>query len=125
MSALDSIKIEKSKSAFLKASERTELAKIISSRGVQFMVGREADIVVKLTDEGLHKYHRQSHLRPVLIEKKSDNTFLFQCTTAQAEFYFFKFGKDAEILSPSFLRNKFTKMYESALITYQDKEEFQ
>ena len=122
LSALDAVKVEKSKSAFLKASERTNLAKVIASRGVQFMVGKEAEILVKLTEEGLRKYQRQSHLRPILVEKKSDNVFLFQCTTAQAEFYFFKFGKDAEILSPSFLRSKFFEMYLAAQNAYNDKE---
>lgn len=120
ISALKSVRIEKSKSAFLKDSVRKQLSKTIASRGVQFMVGSEAEIHVKLTDAGIHKYRRQGHLRPMLVERHEGNIFVFQCTTAQAEFYFFKFGKDAEILLPAELRAKFIKMYADARDVYKN-----
>ena len=85
--------------------------------GVQFMVGSEAEIHVKLTDAGVSKYRRQTHLRPPLV-RELDGTYIFQCTTAQAEFYFFKFGKDAEILLPADLRERFKAMYEAAANIY-------
>ena len=119
ISALVSIKVEKSKSAFLKESERKELSKVIKSRGVQFMVGSEAEIHVRLTSAGVQKFHRQTHLRPPLVKKLGYGTYVFQCTTAQAEFYFYKFGKDAEILLPADLRAKFAKMYEDASEVYK------
>lgn len=117
ISALKSVRLEKSKSAFLKNSIWEQLAHTISSRGVQFMVGNEAEIHVKLTEAGVNKYRRQTHLRPPLI-RKQDDIYVFQCTTAQAEFYFFKFGKDAEILLPADLRERFKSMYEAAANTY-------
>lgn len=120
ISALKSVKIEKSKSAFLKNSRWKQLAQMISSRGVQFMVGNEAEIHVKLTEDGVNKYRRQTHLRPPFITVK-DNIYIFYCTTAQAEFYFFKFGKDAEILLPLDLRERFKSMYEAATNTYINK----
>ena len=43
---------------------------------------------------------------------------MFQCTEAQAEFYFFKFGKDAQIVRPLRLREKFQAMYEAAAGAY-------
>jgi hypothetical protein len=121
LSALKSVKVERSKSAFLKAGERKELAQKIASRGVQFMAGSETEIHVKLTEAGLYKYRRQTHLRPVLVRKENE-CFVFQCTVAQAEFYFFKFGKDAEIILPVSLREKFRLMYEEAAGVYRMRE---
>lgn len=118
ISALKSIKVEKSKSAFLKESDKKKLSELISIRGVQFMIGNESKIHVRFTENGINKYHRQSHLRPRLIEKTDEKTYIFQCTAAQAEFYFFKFGKDVEILSPPDLRQKFKMMYGDAAKIY-------
>jgi hypothetical protein len=120
ISALKSVKVEKSKSAFLKECERKRLAQNIAARGVQFTVGVEAEIHVRLTEDGVHKYRRQTHLRPAFIEKREGNTLVLRCTPAQAEFYFFKFGKDAEILRPASLRDKFASMYENAANTYAE-----
>lgn len=119
ISALKSVKMEKSKSGFLKNSVWEQLAHTISSRGVQFMVGNEAEVRVKLTEAGVSKFRRQTHLRPRLIRKQGD-IYVFQCTTAQAEFYFFKFGGDAEILLPIELRERFKSMYKAAANTYID-----
>lgn len=124
ISALKSVKAEKSKSAFIKDSDRKQLSRIVASRGVQFMVGNEAEIHVRLTKTGVYKYRRQTHLRPTLVRKK-DDVFVFRCTTAQAEFYFFKFGKDAEILMPADLRAKFAKMYEDSSRTYAINKEIE
>lgn len=117
ISALKSVRMEKSKSAFLKDSVWKQLTKTIASRGVQFMVGSEAEIHVKLTKVGVYKYRRHTHLRPPLVRTEND-VYVFQCTTAQAEYYFFKFGKDAKIILPIELRNKFMKMYEDAASEY-------
>ena len=88
------------------------------------MVGNEAEIHVKLTKAGVNKYRRQTHLRPPLV-RELDGTYVFRCTTAQAEFYFFKFGKDAEILLPMDLRERFKSMYEAAANIYQLRETLQ
>lgn len=119
ISALASVRAEKSKSAFLKGERRRELAQIIASRGVQFMSSEEEDIHVRLTEAGKAKLQRQAHLRPALIGTQGD-VFMFRCTAAQAEFYFFKFGADAEVLLPVSLREKFKSMYEGAFLAYRD-----
>lgn len=118
ISALKSVRLEKSKSAFLKKYTWEQLAQMITSRGVQFMVGNEAEIHVKFTEAGVNKYRRQTHLRPPLV-REQDGTYIFQCTTAQAEFYFFKFGMDAKVVFPIELRNRFQAMYKSALDNYE------
>lgn len=117
ISALVSIKAEKSKSAFLKVDQRKELSQTIAARGVQFMSSGKEEIQVRLTEAGKVKFQRQVHLRPAIVSEQ-ENIFVFQCTAAQAEFYFFKFGEDVEILQPEGLRNKFKAMYERAALVY-------
>lgn len=119
ISALQSVKPEKSKSAFLKKSERKELVQLIASRGVQFMSGSEEDIRVRLSTAGQNKFRRQTHLRPMQIGEPDGDEYVFRCTEAQAEFYFFKFGKDAEILQPEDLRQRMATMYKYAAEMYQ------
>ncbi len=89
------------------------------------MVGNESEIYVKLTKAGVNKYHRQTHLRPSLVREQEDGVYVFKCTTVQAEFYFFKFGKDAEILFPIDLRERFESMYKDAANIYQLRETLQ
>ena len=89
------------------------------------MMGNESEIHVKLTKAGVNKYRRQTHLRPPLIREQEEGVYVFKCTTAQAEFYFFKFGKDAEILLPIDLRGQFKAMYEAAANIYQLRETLQ
>ena len=119
ISALKHVEISKSKSAFIPKEKQKNLSKLVASRGVQFLISTEEEIHVRLTDSGRHKYYRQSHLRPTLVEEQEGNIFVFRCTNAQAEFYFFKFGKDAEILFPAELREKFKSMYQSAADIYK------
>ena len=120
ISALVSVKAEKSKSAFLKADQRKELSRTIAARGVQFMSTEGKEIHVRLTEAGKVKFQRQVHLRPAFI-RRQENIYVFQCTEAQAQFYFFKFGEDAEILQPEALREKFKTMYERAASVYESK----
>lgn len=118
ISALASVKAEKSKSAFLKQDRRKELEQLMAGRGVQFLPTEEKEIRVRLTEAGRVKYKRQVHLRPKHIREEGD-IFVFQCTEAQAQFYFFKFGEDAEILQPEALRRKFKALYERAAFVYE------
>lgn len=118
ISALADVKAEKSKSAFLKQDRRKQLEQSIASRGVQFMASEEEEIHVRLTETGKDKYQRQVHLRPTRVREQED-VFVFQCTAAQAEFYFFKFGADAEIILPVSLREKLKSMYEQAASAYE------
>ena len=59
--------------------------------------------------------------RPYDLEyyKKEGNKYYFDCSYAQLEFYFFKFGKDVQIISPLNLRNRFSKKYHQALDNYR------
>ncbi|MCD8109610.1 MAG: WYL domain-containing protein [Clostridiales bacterium] len=104
----------------LNETEKQELERNLAVRSVQFLVENEDEIHVYLTDAGIRKYHLQLHLRPTTDSVLSDqHTYVFHCTQSQIEFYFFKFGKDAQILKPTKLREKFQKMYAEALDSYR------
>lgn len=117
ISQLKSVRVERSKSGFLKDAEKKSIEKNLNSKGVQFMTGREETVKVRLSEAGEYKYKRLVHLRPS-FEKREGSVFTFNTTLAQAEFYFFKFGCDAEILEPEELRDKFRKMYLDGATNY-------
>lgn len=68
-------------------------------------------------------YESQLHLRPPFIARteSSDATWIydFSCTQAQAQFYFFKFGPEAEVLYPPHLRTIFISQYANAIAQYK------
>ncbi len=103
--------------------QRKEIEHRINSAGVQFLL-QEPDVIrVKLTKRGKAMYESQLHLRPPFITRteSSDGTWIydFNCTQAQAKFYFFKFGAEAEILSPPELRALFISQYTNAVACYE------
>lgn len=106
-------------SARLTSEEVDEIEQAINSRSVQFLLNNDDEIHVRLTDHGIIKYNNQLHLRPSKNnELSSNNIYVFNCTAQQAEYYFFKFGEDAEILKPMSLRYKFIDMYQRSLLQY-------
>ena len=76
---------------------------------------------VEISDSDWEKiYSRLDHMRPAFIKEKTNgNEYVFNCTERQAENYFFKFGEDAEIISPESLRLWFKDMYKSASMIYE------
>lgn len=118
LARIKSVATMSGKGGKLSKNEKDELGKKILMRGVQFMTWDETEITVRLTGEGVKKYERQLHLRPTLIRSEDGGVFVFRCTQPQAEFYFFKFGKDAEIISPAELREKFSALYGEAAALY-------
>ena len=74
---------------------------------------KSVNIRVRLTEKGRQNYNKQIHMRPPYTNKEGD-VYFFDCSMLQAEYYFFKFGKEAEILSPDELRKKFYMMYSEA-----------
>lgn len=119
LARIKSLQTMSGKSGKLSKAEKDELDKKISLRGVQFMTWNETEVTVRLTAEGVKKCERQLHLRPTLIRSEDGGVFVFRCTQQQAEFYFFKFGKDAEIISPAGLREKFGALYGEAAALYR------
>jgi hypothetical protein len=110
----------------LSDSRRTEQRALIKKGreklGTMFISDEEntIQIEVRLTNKGRQKYIEQVHMRPYgQLKAGSDDIYVFTCPERQAEYYFWKFGKDAQILSPSALREKFSAKYREALELYE------
>lgn len=107
----------------LTVSQEKELNMAIKKRGAQFILNDTSLVRVKFTKEGIKKYNSQLYLRPDFTNIIDKYIYEFDITLFQAEAYFFKFGKDAEILYPETLRSVFYKKYKDAEILYQKKSE--
>ena len=86
------------------------------------MAGDLISLEVEFTNKGLELFDRQLYLRPAVYEKASSNTYTFQCTELQAIHYFFKFGRDARIIKPQYLKDKFISYYQEALNAYHQAD---
>lgn len=122
ISRISHIKCNKSASAKLSKEDKESFEKQISEKGIQFLLTDTIKTVIRLTDEGIQKYRTQLHLRPNYVNITDDNIYEFQSTPKQIEAYFFKFGKDAEILYPAELRNDFAEKYRAAFEAYQKEK---
>lgn len=101
----------------------TEIDEKIFSSGVQFVSAEPIEIKVKFTEKGKDMYDHMVFMRPTISEMPASNTpdiYTFNCTPAQASYYFFKFGADVEIISPEKLRKEFADKYRNALSLYKD-----
>jgi hypothetical protein len=123
LSRIQSIKIVQSKSGKITKRDGELLSMQLSQTGPQFLSSDQQGIVIRLTERGIQNYHQQIHLRPKYIEKIDQNTFVFSCTEIQAIYYFFKFGRDAIVVSPNVTRLKFKRFYEDALSNYAESIE--
>jgi hypothetical protein len=92
----------------------------IDIKGVQFLHGNIKKIVVEFSEKGKALYHSILFQRPTPISNVG-NRYEFNCTEIQAEFYFFKFGVEANVIEPQTLRDKFARMYEEAASMYFPK----
>ena len=104
----------------ISSEDQKRLSNEINKKGVQFMCDEICKIKVYLTDEGIIKYNRMLHLRPPHDINDKGNIYTFHCTLKQIEYYFFKFGKDAKIISPENIKNKFKNMYIEAEKQYME-----
>ena len=104
-------------SGVLTRQETEQITNALSAKGVQFLSSDESDIQILLSDNGIRKYHSQLHLRPSYISA-DDHVYSFRCTETQILYYFFSFGKDAKILSPASLAQRFEDSYREAYDLY-------
>lgn len=83
--------------------------------------GEAQKIVIKLTENGYHKYKIISHLRPKVVEKikeeKDSKTYILTFNEPEdvMMYYFPQFGKEFQVLEPESLKNKFKNFYSEAL----------
>lgn len=118
ISNIISVDEQESVSGFLSKERQIQANQAVQEHGVQFLSAELADVRVQLTENGIKKYQTQLHLRPKCEKIEENSIYVFRCTEAQAEFYFFKFGADAEILEPAKLAEKFKGMYQKAYQLY-------
>lgn len=123
ISRIEKITPSAAKSGRITAAQKKTIDELIAGRGVQFLLCGTERVRVRLTQEGRQMYERLLHLRPRCIEgtQAEDGTWVceFQCTDRQAMFYFFKFGAEAEILSPEALRDEFYRGHKRAAAVYE------
>ncbi len=87
--------------------------------GPQFIYDpNDEPTVVKLTEGGIKRFKKFYVHRPIpdIIDK---NVYTFNCSPDQVFQYFIKFGKDAEIVSPYYLRERAMRFLSSALKNYK------
>lgn len=117
----------------LSDADAEELQNRIDERGIQYIFAEEnksrENIVVNLTAEGMRKYRRILHNRPMFSTAKEEEDgnirMTFGCSYEQAMYYFIQFGQDAVIVSPNILRTRIKDTYDLAAEAYktEDKEE--
>jgi hypothetical protein len=89
----------------------------LEKRGVPFLRDEPQEIRIRLSDRGQELYSRLIHNRPIYGSRDRD-IYTFNCTATQAEYYFFKFGAEAEVIEPPSLREKFITLYREAISVY-------
>lgn len=105
--------------AFISKEDKKKLDMEIEEKGVQFVNEELMDCRIYLSDKGIQLYNRILHLRPPYKKiDKDGHTYTFRCSRRQLEYYFFKFGADAIILSPEALKSHFAHSYENAVKAY-------
>ena len=97
-----------------------ELDRLLVEKGAAFIGMPSTYSIVRLTPKGINMYRKMLFLRPAYVKIYNQNEYLFDCTTKQLEFYFFKFGKEAVILGPSKVRDHCRKAYSQAFQSYEE-----
>ncbi|MFH5881301.1 WYL domain-containing protein [Liberiplasma polymorphum] len=118
LSRIADMKVLRSKSGKLSQPLIKSLIEDLNSKGPQFLSGEVIEVKIKLTKSGIKKYKSQINLRPNYTSIEENNIFVFHSTEVQIQYYFFKFGKDATIVSPQYLKNRFKYYYQQALMNY-------
>lgn len=110
------------RSGKISEKQKKDLEQRIKTVGVQFLLQEPSRIRIILSKRGKAMYESQAHLRPAFTSREigvdGNWVFEFNCTQIQAQYYFFKFGSDAEIISPPELRKEFFEQYSKALSLY-------
>lgn len=119
ISRIEKLDIMKSMGAHISKENATAFNKQLTERGPQYMLKDITDIKVRFSEKGLESLKYQQYMRPQSYTKIDKYKYVFHCTELHAYNYFFKFGKDVEILSPQNLREKFIKNYTAAIKVYE------
>lgn len=106
----------------IKAYERPRIEKKLEKSGVMYLIGDAETVVLRLTDAGLSKYKIRLNQRPAITLIEQPNVYKCKATRRQIHNYFFDFGDDLEIISPSDLRDEFYQRYRNAIKIYENSQ---
>ena len=108
---------------FLIKTMQEGIKKQIREKNVQYIQGDQELYRIELTERGQKMYNSILYLRPSYTAKALSSggrvVYDFDCTREQIQNYFFRFGKDALILSPDSLREEFAVAYRRASRAYK------
>ncbi len=94
---------------------------LIKEMGIMYISGELNEYKVKLSDKGIHLFNRTLNMRPNFTSI-NNNIYTFKCTEFQFFNYFFKFGKEAVVISPISTKEKFINDYKDAIKEYEKNE---
>lgn len=93
----------------------------VIKNGAQFPYTNPCYAQIKLTPTGQKLYKKKYLNRPTPINIEND-IYTFSCSFDQLVVYFFSFGKEAKVLSPSYLENSLKEKYLEAYNSYYKEE---
>lgn len=123
LSRIKDLRVSHLRSGKITQKQKVIIEQRIHRVGVQFLL-QEADIIrIRMSPQGKRMYETQVHLRPAFTGREvcADGSWVyeFNCTQMQAEYYFFKFGEFAQILTPKGLAEKMKNAYSAAAAQYK------
>lgn len=109
--------------AFISKEEQKKIEDDIEKLSINYLLGEESEIRVKLTQTGKITYRNYITSRPAKDELLStEEEYVFHCSENQAYNYFYSFGENATIISPDSLRKRIIESHQNALKKYSSKE---
>lgn len=115
---LSETKIRRQAGSRITAEEKRQIEKRLQQVGVQYLIGVQDNIAVRLSPLGRQEFLQRSYMRPTPKAVEGD-VYHFTCSPMQIRNYFLSFGKEAEVLEPAFLRKEFADIYRSAARIYE------
>lgn len=106
------------KASLVSESMKKEVVENLSEFGATFITAPKTVIKVRFTDDGLKSYEYSVIHRPMHVAIEENDIYVFNCSELQALYFFFRFAKDAEIIEPQSLRDKFRSLYRDGLNNY-------
>lgn len=122
ISRIAEAKLRRQPGGRLTAEDKRRIEKRLQQVGVQYLVGEQNNILVRLTPAGRQSFLQRSYMRPTPGKVEGD-VYHFTCSPVQIRNYFLSFGKEAEVLEPAFLRREFAAIYRDAAAIYEDPQE--
>lgn len=98
--------------------EIVENLKLMDEYGPQYIINKQVEICVYLTDTGMEMFETHYNLRPVPY-KKEGNYYYFKASKTQVTFYFRRFGYHAHIISPSEVEEEMRRFFEDSAREYR------